>query len=39
MAAKQYKASLLIAEDEESLREALKLNMELHSKMPKKLRK
>jgi two-component system, OmpR family, alkaline phosphatase synthesis response regulator PhoP len=29
MAAKQYKASLLIAEDEESLREALKLNMEL----------
>ena len=29
MVAKQYKASLLIAEDEESLREALKLNMEL----------
>ncbi len=29
MAAKQYKASLLIVEDEESLREALKLNMEL----------
>lgn len=29
MAAKQYKASLLIAEDEESLREALKLNLEL----------
>jgi two-component system, OmpR family, alkaline phosphatase synthesis response regulator PhoP len=29
MVSKQYKASLLIAEDEESLREALKLNMEL----------
>jgi two-component system alkaline phosphatase synthesis response regulator PhoP len=29
MAAKLYKASLLIAEDEESLREALKLNLEL----------
>jgi two-component system alkaline phosphatase synthesis response regulator PhoP len=29
MVTKQYKASLLIAEDEESLREALKLNMEL----------
>ncbi len=29
MAAKQYKASLLIAEDEESLREGLKLNLEL----------
>jgi two-component system alkaline phosphatase synthesis response regulator PhoP len=29
MVGKQYKASLLIAEDEESLREALKLNMEL----------
>ncbi len=29
MVTKQYKASLLIAEDEESLREALKLNLEL----------
>lgn len=29
MATKQHKASLLIAEDEESLREGLKLNMEL----------
>lgn len=29
MSAKQYKASLLVAEDEESLREALKLNLEL----------
>ncbi|MBE2288745.1 MAG: response regulator transcription factor [Chitinophagaceae bacterium] len=29
MAGKQYRASLLIAEDEETLREALKLNMEL----------
>ncbi|GAA4464274.1 response regulator transcription factor [Nemorincola caseinilytica] len=29
MAGKQYRASLLIAEDEESMRETLKLNMEL----------
>ena len=29
MVSKQYKASLLVAEDEESLREALKLNLEL----------
>jgi two-component system alkaline phosphatase synthesis response regulator PhoP len=29
MATKQFKASLLVAEDEESLREALKLNLEL----------
>lgn len=29
MTTKQYKASILIAEDEESLREALKLNLEL----------
>ena len=29
MATKQYKASVLVAEDEESLREALKLNLEL----------
>jgi two-component system alkaline phosphatase synthesis response regulator PhoP len=29
MVAKQYKASILIAEDEESLREGLKLNLEL----------
>src|SRR6201986_880465 len=29
MVARQYKASLLVAEDEESLREALKLNLEL----------
>ncbi len=29
MTARQYKASILIAEDEESMREALKLNMEL----------
>jgi two-component system alkaline phosphatase synthesis response regulator PhoP len=29
MSAKQYKASLLVAEDEESLRETLRLNLEL----------